>query len=92
MRIKSFTSNRTLLVFFGLLFAFSISADSFFHDDSSEENSIECHICSNDVTESTIEINKIDRITKELPKNITAISLLEPQLPTSYSTRAPPTI
>ena len=93
MRITNFTSNKkALLVFFGLFFAFSISADPFLHDDSSEENSIECHICSNDVTESTIEINKIDGNTKELPRNISATSLLDPQLSTSYSTRAPPTI
>ena len=62
------------------------------HNDSTEENSIECHICSNDVTESTIEINKIDGITKALPRNISATSLLDPQLFTSYSTRAPPII
>ena len=31
-------------------------------------------------------------IFKELPKNISATSLLDPQLSTSYSTRAPPTI
>ena len=92
MRINNFTSNKALLVFSGLIFAFSISADSFLHDDSSEENSIECHICSNDVTESTIEINKIDGITKELPRNISATNLLDSQLSTSYSTRAPPTI
>ena len=92
MRINNFTPNKALLVFSGLFFAFSISADPFLHDDSSEENSIECHICSNDVTESTIEINKIDGITKELPRNISATSLLDPQLSTSYSTRAPPTI
>ena len=36
--------------------------------------------------------NKIDGITKELPRNISATSLLDPQLSTSYSTRAPPTI
>ena len=92
MRINNFTSNKALLVFFGLLFSFSISADSFLHNDSFEENSIECHICSNDVTESTIEINKINGTAKELPKNISATSLLDPQLSTSYSTRAPPTI
>jgi len=92
MRINDFTSNTALLAFFGLFFAFSISADPFLHDDSSEEISIECDICSNDVTESTIEINKIDGIAKELPKNISATSLLDPQLSTSYSTRAPPII
>ena len=92
MRINDFTSNTALLAFFGLFFAFSISADPFLHDDSSEEISIECDICSNDVTESIIEINKIDGIANELPKNISATSLLDPQLSTSYSTRAPPII
>ena len=92
MRINDFTSNTALLAFFGLFFAFSISADPFLHDDSSEEISIECHICSNDVTESTIEINKIDGIANELLKNISATSLLDSQLSTSYSTRAPPII
>ena len=92
MRINNFNSNKALLAFSGLFFAFSISADPFLHDDASEENSIECHICSNDVTEPTIEINKIDGIAKELPKNISATSLLDPQLSTSYSTRAPPII
>ena len=92
MRIHNLISKRALLAFSGIFFAFSISADPFLHNDSAEENSIECHICSNDVTESTIEINKIDGNTKELPRNISATSLLDPQLSTSYSTRAPPTI
>ena len=92
MRIGNFISKKALLALSGIFFAFSISADPFLHNDSTEENSIECHICSNDVTELTIEINKIDGITKELPKNISATSLLDPQLSTSYSTRAPPTI
>ena len=70
MRINNFTSNKALLVFSGLFFAFSISADPFLHDDSSEENSIECHICSNDVTESTIEINKIDGNDKRINPEI----------------------
>ena len=92
MRIGNFISKKALLAFSGMFFAFSISADPFLHNDSAEENSIECHICSNDVTELTIEINKIDGITKKFPRNISAASLLDPQLSTSYSTRAPPTI
>ena len=92
MRIHNLISKRALLAFSGIFFAFSISADPFLHNDSTEENRTECHICSNDVTESTIEINKIDGITKEFPKNISATSLLDPQLTTSYSTRAPPKI
>ena len=92
MRINDFTSNTALLAFFGLFFAFSISADPFLHDDFSEENSIECHICSNDVTEFSIDIDKFSEVAKEIPKKITATSLLDPQLSTSYSTRAPPTI
>ena len=92
MRINNFTSNKALLVFSGLFFAFSISADPFLHDDSAEENSIECHICSNDVTESGIDIDKIREVAKEIPKKITSASLLDPQLTTSYSTRAPPKI
>ena len=92
MRIHNLISKRALLAFSGMFFAFSISADPFLHNDSAEENSVECHICSNDVTESTIEINKIDGITKKFPRNISAASLLDPQLSTSYSTRAPPTI
>ena len=92
MRINNFTSSKALLVFSGLFFAFSISADPFLHDDSSEENSIECHICSNDVTESSIDIDKFSEVAKEIPKKITATSLLDPQLSTSYSTRAPPII
>ena len=92
MRIGYFISKKALLAFSGIFFAFSISAHPFLHNDFAEENSIECHICSNDVTESNIEINKINGITKKFPRNISAASLLDPQLSTSYSTRAPPTI
>ena len=92
MRIHNLISKRALLAFSGIFFAFSISADPFLHNDSTEENSIECHICSNDVTESSIDIDKIIEVAKEIPKEITATSLLDPQLITSYSTRAPPKI
>ena len=92
MRINNLISKRALLAFSGIFFAFSISADPFLHNDSTEENSIECHICSNDVTESSIDIDKIIEVAKEIPKEITATSLLDPQLITSYSTRAPPKI
>ena len=92
MRIENFISKRALLVFSGIFFAFSISADPFLHNDSTEEDSIECHICSNDVTESSIDIDKITEAAKELPKKITAASLVDPQITTSYSTRAPPKI
>ena len=81
-----------MLAFSGIFFAFSISADPFLHNDSTEENSIECHICSNDVTESGIDIDKISEVAKEIPKEIAATSLLDSQLITSYSTRAPPKI
>ena len=92
MRINNIISKRALLAFSGIFLAFSISADPFLHNDSTEENSIECHICSNDVTESSIDIDKISEVAKEIPKEITATSLLDPQLITSYSTRAPPKI
>ena len=92
MRFYNLISKRALLAFSGIFFAFSISADPFLHNDSTEENSIECHICSNDVTESSIDIDKIIEVAKEIPKEITATSLLDPQLITSYSTRAPPKI
>jgi len=92
MRINNLISKRALLAFSGIFFAFSISADPFLHNDSTEENSIECHICSNDVTESSIDIDKISEVVKEIPKEITATSLLDLQLITSYSTRAPPKI
>jgi len=92
MRINNLISKRALLAFSGIFFAFSISADPFLHNDSTEENSIECHICSNDVTESSIDIDKISEVAKEIPKKITSASLLDPQLTTSYSTRAPPKI
>ena len=92
MRFHNLISKRALLAFSGIFFAFSISADPFLHNDSTEENSIECHICSNDVTESSIDIDKISEVAKEIPKEITATSLLDPQLITSYSTRAPPKI
>ena len=92
MRIGNFISKKALLAFSGVFFAFSISADPFLHNDSTEENSIECHICSNDVTESSIDIDKISEVAKEIPKEITATSLLDPQSITSYSTRAPPKI
>ena len=92
MRIHNLISKRALLAFSGIFFAFSISADPFLHNGSTEENSIECHICSNDVTESIIDIDKISEVAEEIPKKITSASLLDPQLSTSYSTRAPPTI
>ena len=92
MRIHNLISKRALLAFSGIFFAFSISADPFLHNDSTEENSIECHICSNDVTESIIDIDKISEVAEEIPKKITSASLLDSQLSTSYSTRAPPTI
>ena len=92
MRIENFISKRALLVFSGIFFAFSISADPFLHNDSVGEDNIECHICSNDVTESNIDIDKITEAAKELPKKITAASLVDPQITTSYSTRAPPKI
>jgi hypothetical protein len=92
MRIENFISKRALLVFSGIFFAFSISADPFLHNDSVGEDNIECHICSNDVTESNIDIDKIGEAAKEIPKKITAASLLNPQLTKSYSTRAPPNI
>ena len=77
MRINNLISKRALLAFSGIFFAFSISADPFLHNDSTEENSIECHICSNDVTESSIDIDKIIEVAKEIPKEITATSLLD---------------
>ena len=92
MRFHNLISKRALLAFSGLFFAFSISADPFLHNDATEEDSIECHICSNDVTESSIDIDKFSEVAKEIPKKITATSLLDPQLSTSYSTRAPPII
>ena len=92
MRIHNLITKRALLAFSGIFFAFSISADPFLHNDSTEENSIECHICSNDVTESSIGIDKISEVAKIIPKEITATSLLDLQLITSYSTRAPPKI
>ena len=92
MRIHNLITKKALLAFSGIFFAFSISADPFLHNDSTEENSIECHICSNDVTESSIDIDKISEVAKEIPKKITSASLLDPQLTTSYSTRAPPKI
>ena len=92
MRIENFISKRALLVFSGIFFAFSISADPFLHNDSVGEDNIECHICSNDVTESNIDIDKITEAAKELPKKITAASLVDPQITPSYSTRAPPKI
>ena len=92
MRIHNLISKRALLAFSGIFFAFSISADPFLHNDSTDENIIECHICSNDVTESIIDIDKISEVAEEIPKKITSASLLDPQLSTSYSTRAPPTI
>ena len=42
--------------------------------------------------ESSIDIDKISEVAKEIPKKITSASLLDPQLFTSYSTRAPPII
>ena len=92
MRFHNLISKRALLAFSGIFFAFSISADPFLHNDATEEDSIECHICSNDVTESSIDIDKISEVAKEIPKKITAASLLDPQLTKSYSTRAPPKI
>ena len=92
MRIHNLISKRALLAFSGIFFAFSISADPFLHNDSVGEDNIECHICSNDVTESNIDIDKITEAAKELPKKITAASLVDPQITTSYSTRAPPKI
>ena len=92
MRIENFISKRALFVFSGIFFAFSISADPFLHNDSVGEDNIECHICINDVTESNIDIDKITEAAKELPKKITAANLVDPQITTSYSTRAPPKI
>ena len=92
MRIHNLISKRALLAFSGIFFAFSISADPFLHNDFAEENSIECHVCSNDVTESSIDIDKISEAAKEIPKKITTANLLDPQLTKSYSTRAPPKI
>ena len=74
MRLVNFISKKALLAFSGIFFAFSISADPFLHNDFAEENSIECHICSNDVTESSIDIDKISEVAKEIPKEITAVS------------------
>ncbi len=89
----SFSMTKRFLFCTALLFAGLTSADHFLHQVSHDEShALECQLCSNDITESTIEINKIDGITKEFPKNISATSLLDPQLSTSYSTRAPPII